>query len=120
MKYKSKFEQSFADDLKRREINFKYEPVKFPYILEKNYIPDFILEGYDFIIETKVYFTPADRAKLLAVRKMNPKVDIRLVFMNPYTKINSKSKTRYSDWCDKNGFKWANKNIPQAWLKERK
>ena len=37
--------------------------------------------------------------------------------MSAKTKIRKGSKTTYGDFCDKNGIIWAEKNIPESWLK---
>lgn len=78
------------------------------------YLPDFVL-GNGIVVECKGRLTSADRKKMLLVKKQNPKKDIRLLFMCN-NKLNPRSKTRYSDWAEKNGFPWALKRIPQEWL----
>jgi len=45
-------------------------------------------------------------------------MDIRFVFTNSKNKINKKSKTTYGMWCEKNGFKYADKEIPDSWFEE--
>lgn len=70
-------------------------------------------------METKGRFVAADRSKHLAVKEQHPEHDIRFVFERNNT-LNKKSKTTYSMWCDKHGFKWAIKRIPEEWLREKK
>ena len=77
------------------------------------YLPDFRIGK--MYIECKGRFTAADRKKMRLVKEHNPKKDIRLLFMSN-NKLNPRSKTRYSDWAEKNGFKWAIKRIPEEWL----
>ena len=48
-----------------------------------------------------------------------PELDIRFVLQSPNGKIYKGSKTTYAEWCNKNGFKWANKEIPQEWIEEK-
>jgi hypothetical protein len=72
------------------------------------------------MIETKGYFTAADRAKHLAIKKQMPKIEIRFVFMNAKNKLNKNSSTTYADWCDRHGFKWAEGSVPDSWLMEGK
>lgn len=81
------------------------------------YNPDFIL-GNGIIVETKGIFETADRQKQLFIKDQHPELDIRLVFSSSKSKIYSGSKTTYADWCEKHGFKYADKLIPAAWLKE--
>lgn len=56
--------------------------------------------------------------KHLQIRESNPTIDIRFVFGNPNNKINPNSKTRYRDWCDQHGFKWAHGRVPKEWVEE--
>jgi hypothetical protein len=60
----------------------------------------------------------ADRKKHLLVKEQNPNMDIRFVFSNSKNKITKKSKTTYGDWCEKNGYKYSDKIIPNEWFLE--
>ena len=51
------------------------------------------------------------------IKKQYPELDIRFVFMNANNKIYKGSKTTYAMWANKHGFEWAEKNIPEEWLK---
>ncbi len=81
------------------------------------YTPDFPLPN-GIIIETKGRFLPADRQKHLLVKAQHPEKDIRFVFTRSKTPISKGSKTTYADWCEKNGFRYADKTVPEAWLRE--
>lgn len=83
------------------------------------YTPDFSLEN-GVIIEVKGYFTPADRNKLLMVKKQHPELDIRLLLDDATRKLNSSSKTTLAEWCERHGFLHAEKTIPQEWFTEKK
>lgn len=116
--YRSKAEERFAEYLKEQGIYFTYETLALNYevVETKRYFPDFIFD--DFIIEFKGRFTAFDRKKMLRVKEQHPDLDIRLVFMqdNP---IRKGSKTRYSDWARKHGFKYhVGINLPKKWIKE--
>jgi hypothetical protein len=94
-----------------------YEPHYVPYVepaKSKRYTPDFVLEG-GIIIEAKGRFTAYDRAKHLLLKAQHPELDIRLVFQYD-NKLSSKSKTRYSDWCNKHDIKYAIREVPEEWL----
>lgn len=96
-------------------MGFEYESVRLAYVGKvRHYKPDFNLAN-GIILEVKGRFTGADRAKHLAVREAHPELDIRFVFQrdNP---IVTGSKTKYSDWCEKNGFLYCFNNIPEEWL----
>ena len=81
-----------------------------------NYTPDFCLVNGVYL-ETKGQFTPEDRRKILAVKKDNPDVDVRMVFQAPYNKIDKRSKTTYAKWCEKHDIPWcAFHSIPIEWL----
>ena len=85
-KYKSRFERRFASDLKQRRIVFDYEKHKFPYQPKiKTYTPDFYMPEFDLFVETKGFFNVSDRVKHLLIKEQHPDIDIRFVFMNPFT-----------------------------------
>jgi hypothetical protein len=97
-------------------VYFQYETEKVKYKVEHTYTPDFILAN-GIWLEAKGYFTGKDRSKMLAVKKQNPEVDIRLVFQAPYNYLSKRSKTTYAKWADKHGFLWCRETeIPREWL----
>ena len=113
---RSGLEKQVADLLKQLKVEYEYESEYFPYVIEHKYIPDFRVG--DVYLETKGYFKPSDRRKMLAVKRCNPDLDIRLVFQAPHNKISKRSKTTYSMWAEKHGFPWcAYYAIPISWLK---
>ena len=119
--YRSGLEQDTAKYLKQKGVNFTYEEFKIKWVdpKTKTYTPDFVLEN-GIIIETKGRFISPDRAKHLAVRDQYPDLDIRFVFTNSKARLYKGSKTTYGMWCDRYGFKYADRLIPDAWLKEPK
>lgn len=119
--YRSGLEQDTAKFLKKRGIGFTYEEMKIKWVdpKTKTYTPDFVLDN-GIIIETKGRFISPDRAKHLAVRDQYPELDIRFVFTNSKSKLYKGSKTTYGMWCNKYNFKYADRYIPEAWLKEPK
>jgi len=119
--YRSGLEQDTAKFLKKRGVGFTYEEMKIKWVdpKTKTYTPDFVLDN-GIIIETKGRFISPDRAKHLAVRDQYPELDIRFVFTNSKSKLYKGSKTTYGMWCNKYDFKYADRYIPEAWLKEPK
>lgn len=118
--YKSGLEESVSKQIESKGIEVQYESEKVAYTIpasEHTYNPDFRLPN-GIIIETKGRFVIADRKKHLLVKEQNPQLDIRFVFSNSKNKITKKSKTTYADWCDKNGYKYADKEIPEEWFLE--
>jgi hypothetical protein len=115
--HRSSLEDQIAAQLKDAGVPYEYEAEKLPYFIEHKYIPDFRLPN-GIYIEGKGWFKPNDRTKLLAVRKANPGIDIRIVFDRSKSKLSKKSKTTYAEWCDKHGFPYADKVIPIEWLSE--
>jgi hypothetical protein len=116
--YRSGLEDDISKDLKDRGITFEFETLKIKWVLhkDKSYTPDFILPN-GVIVESKGRFVLDDRMKHVDIKKQHPHLDIRFVFSNSKAKINKGSKTTYADWCDKHGFKYADKRIPDTWLK---
>lgn len=117
--YRSGLEENMAIDLKERGVSFTYEEVKIKWLDSKvrNYTPDFVLEN-GIIIETKGRFVSTDRRKHKEIKKQYPDKDIRFVFSNSRARLYKGAKSTYGDWCDKNGFLYSDKTIPDEWLKE--
>ena len=129
--YRSKFEKSFGANLTKRGIKFEFEPYKITYYIAKkghckncgskevaerhSYTPDFKIG--EMLIETKGRLTSSNRTKMMAVKENNPRLDIRFIFM--YDNFLTKAKTkRYSDWCEKEGFKYDFMKISKDWVAE--
>ena len=115
---KDAFEDAINDQIEQHEKPV-YEQYRLPYTLDCNYTPDFLLSN-GILIEVKGYFEPEDRTKLLQVKKQHPALDLRIVFQNARQKLSKTSTTTVADWCDKYGFPWAEKRIPDEWFRERK
>jgi predicted nuclease of restriction endonuclease-like RecB superfamily len=109
-KTRNKFENKIEKQLKKAKVKFSYETEKIPYFFSGHYIPDFIIETkYGKIyIETKGHFRPEAKRKMVSVKKLNPGLDIRIIFYS--------RKLKDIKWAEKNGFKWAIENIPKEWL----
>ena len=115
-KYRSKLEERVADLLQGLGVTYEYESTKVPYTIQHNYVPDFVLPNYVHL-ETKGYWDANDRRKVLAVKRDNPDIDLRMVFQSPYNTISKKSKTTYAQWCEKHNIPWTSfHNIPLEWL----
>lgn len=118
--FRSGLEETIASQISDRGLVVEYETEKVKYVIpasDHNYNPDFKLPN-GIRVETKGRFVPADRKKHLLVKEQNPEIDIRFVFTSSKNKISKKSKTTYADWCDKHGFKYADKMIPDEWFLE--
>lgn len=116
MAFRSGLEERIADLLVNLGVSYEYESTKVPYTLQCNYTPDFLLPN-GIYLEAKGFFDKEDRRKILAVKKANPDIDLRMVFQSPYNKISKGSKTTYAMWCDKHSIPWASfTSIPIEWL----
>lgn len=75
-----------------------------------HYIPDFVVATPNgkVYIETKGYLRPEHKRKMVAVKKLHPTLDIRILF---YAK-----KAKDIKWAEKYGFMWAIETIPKEWL----
>ncbi len=117
--YRSGLEEDVDKHLIDRGVNGEYEQHKIAYIkpaTQHKYTPDFKLPSGVYV-ETKGRFVTADRKKHLLIKEQYPELDIRFVFQNANNKLSKKSKTTYADWCNKHGFVYAEKTIPDSWLK---
>jgi hypothetical protein len=118
--YKSGLEENISTQIESKGIVVQYESEKIPYIIpatQHTYNPDFRLPN-GIIVETKGRFVAADRKKHQLVKEQHPELDIRFVFSNSKNKISKNSKTTYGIWCEKNGYKYADKEIPEEWFLE--
>ena len=117
--YRSGLEDDIAKDLNDRGVEFEYEKlrVQWQLIENKTYTPDFKLPN-GIIIESKGRFVAADRKKHIIIKRQHPFLDIRFVFSNSRAKLYKGAKSTYGDWCSKYGFLYADKRIPDEWLKQ--
>ena len=122
--FRSGLEDTVNDLLKENNKYFGYETEKINYIqpeTKHTYTPDFVLNkilGGKMYIETKGRWVKVDRHKFDLIFEQYPGIDIRFVFQNPNAKLYKGSKTTYAQYCDKKGWLWAKKDIPEEWLKE--
>lgn len=118
---RSGLESAVAADLSSKGVEFKGEKdlkaIEYTNTKVKKYHPDFELPN-GIIIETKGWWKTCDRTKHLCIKYQHPELDIRFVFSNSKSKLNAKSKTTYAMFCEKNGFKYADKLVPKSWLLE--
>jgi len=107
---RNKFETKLFNQLKKSKVKFKYESIKIPYIIAGHYIPDFVVDTPTgkIYIEAKGYFRPEHKRKMIAVKKCNPQLDIRIIFY-----VENKT---YIKWAVKHGFRYAFTRIPGEWL----
>lgn len=120
--YRSGLEEKVADQLLAAGVDPKFESIKVAYTKPESqhkYTPDFPLTQ-TLLIETKGRFMPDDRKKHLLLQAQRPDLEVRFVFSRSATPITKGSKTTYASWCDKYGFKYADKLVPAEWLIEIK
>lgn len=132
-RFRSGWEETVARQLKELGVKFQYEQYSYQYEepLRKNkakcgdcgstnltrlgwYTPDFFLPN-GTIIEAKGKFSAADRRKMLAVIAQHPKERFVMCFMRD-NKIDRRSSTKYSDWCQANGIDYSVGAIKGDWL----
>jgi hypothetical protein len=111
MGYRSMSEVRFASRLIDAKLPFKYEADILKYQLKpQKYTPDFTLKSKrkkkKIFLEYKGRLDGPTRKKMLAVKKSNPDIDLRIVFEKPNGKLYKNSETRYWEWAEKNGFIW--------------
>ena len=118
--YRSGLEIKVKDYLKEHKVKFKYEAIKIEWedLMYRTYTPDFVLPN-GLIIEVKGLFTASDRRKHLAIKKQHPNLDIRFVFESSKRKLSKGAKSTYATWCEKNKFLYADRIVPEDWLREK-
>ena len=118
--YRSGLEIKVKDYLKEHKVKFKYEAIKIEWedLMYRTYTPDFVLPN-GLIIEVKGLFTASDRRKHVAIKKQHPNLDIRFVFESSKRKLSKGAKSTYATWCEKNKFLYADRIVPEYWLKEK-
>jgi len=101
--FRSKFEENVSKVLK----GFEYEPFTIPYVIHRNYRPDFVHAASGTVVECKGFFREGDTKKYISVRDSLPKGQ-RLVFvlMHPNKKIRKGARMTMAEWCDKEGIMW--------------
>ena len=121
--YRSGLEDRTAKQLEDAGVEVIYEKSKIDFVWPERhskYTPDFQIptkDGGFFYCETKGRWMTEDRHKHLLIKQQHPEIDIRFVF-SQNSKLYKGSPTTYSMWCDKHGFQYAFKTIPEDWLKE--
>jgi len=118
--YRSGLEHKLSIYLDELKYKYLYEKVKIEWedLSYRTYTPDFILNN-GIIIETKGRFLAIDRRKHLAIKEQHPDLDIRFIFTNSRNKLRKGAKSSYGQWCDKYGFRFYDRIIPEDWLKEK-
>ena len=121
--YRSGLEDKIGKQITAAGHEVVYETDKIAYevpMRKSKYTPDFKLpkKGGFFYVETKGIFDLEDRKKHQLIRQQHPDIDIRFVFSNANNKLYKGSKTTYGSWCDKHGFLYEHKTIPEEWLSE--
>lgn len=134
--FRSGLEKKVRAFLDANKVDYKYEPgpIKWDRRVSSGacrncssdevvqvckYTPDFVLSN-GIWIEAKGRLDGPDRTKHLAIKKQHPEIDIRFVFQRDNPIPGTKNKTRYSEWAQKNGFKFTvspKGEVPEDWLK---
>ena len=123
--YRSGLEDTTATCIAKAGCVVLFETDKINYVVpsrDAKYTPDFKLpkKGGFFYVETKGIWSVQDRQKHLLIKDQHPDIDIRFVFSNQNAKLYKGSPTTYAAYCQKHGFKYAHKVIPDDWLEEAK
>lgn len=90
---------------------YTYEGAKFPYVIKRNYLPDFIDDKKKIIIECKGFFRDGDDRKYWAIREAYPEYRMIFVFTDPTKPVRRASKRRkdgtklsLGEWANQNGW----------------
>jgi hypothetical protein len=119
---RSGLEDVICAELTKKGVKYEYESLTLEYVQpekKRKYTPDILLPN-GIVVEIKGRWVTADRQKIAMVKKQYPEMDLRMVFSNSRAKISKASKTTYADYCIKLGIPYADKMIPDEWIKEKK
>lgn len=118
---RSGFEIRTAERFQEQGVEAQYEPFTLAFReaeKTRSYTPDWLLPN-GIIVETKGWFSPADRKKHLLIRESHPDLDIRFVFERAGSPILPNSKTTYAMWAKRHRFLWAEEHVPDEWLRAK-
>jgi len=123
--FRSGLEKKVSEQILEAGIKLLYETDKIQFTIparQAKYTPDFKLPkpGGFFFVETKGIWAVQDRQKHILIAQQMPELDIRFVFSNQNARLYKGSPTTYAMYCEKHGFRYANKVIPDEWLEEAK
>lgn len=120
--HRSGFEESIWKQLVAAGTGYRYEvrggDIRYTDPTPRRYKPDFVLDS-GIIIEVKGWFKAPDRTKHLLVKRQHPQLDIRFIFQRSKAPLTKGGKTTVAMWCERAGFKYADKLIPGSWLTEK-
>lgn len=107
--FKSKFEYSIWEQLKKEYKDCKYECDSYKYeqpVIIRTYTPDFRTGKHKVYLETKGKLDLETRKKMIWFKECNPTIRIIFLFQNADVKLRKGSKTSYGEWATKNKFEW--------------
>ena len=123
--WRSGLEETVGKQLDALGVQYAFESEKITYekpARTSKYTPDFPIitrgTGKKIYVETKGQFKADDRQKHLLIQAQSPELDIRFVFSRSKSTISKRSTTTYAAWCEKHGFLYADKLIPEEWINE--
>lgn len=123
--WRSGLEEVIGKQLEEAGVQYEFETLTGEYEVpakRARFTPDFVLWN-GIIVETKGRWLTADRQKIRLVRAQHPGLDLRMVFggsrrVPSAAPISKQSRTTYADYCRMIGVPFADKRIPEEWLKE--
>lgn len=118
--FRSGFEKKLYAEMTEEGLNVEFEEVTVKYVQpakDRKYLADFSFPNSPILIEAKGRLTKEGRDKLLNIKRSNPDLDLRIVFQRD-NELTRRSRTKYSQWAEKQGIPWAVGRVPQEWVDE--
>jgi len=104
-RYRSGLERDFAQGVTGWE--FKFEPFMLPYVVHREYKPDFVHSDSGIIVECKGFFRTGDTQKYKAIRdSINKYNELIFILSDPRKKVRKGSDITMGKWCEKEGFRY--------------
>ncbi len=103
-KFRSGLEKAFSACVKGE--GFDFEPFMVPYVVHRDYKPDFVHSHTGLMVECKGFFRAGDTQKYKAIRdSLDRNTELVFLLSDPNKKLRKGAQMTMGEWCLKEGFK---------------
>lgn len=108
-----KYRSPLEERIHKQIPSFEYESTKMEYIINRNYVPDFVNTKRKILIEAKGFFRQGDDKKYASIKRCYPDWRMIFVFSDPKKKARKSSIARkdgshltMAEWAVQNDWEW--------------